>query len=316
MEDRSALDAKAQHCAVVVCTYNGSQFLQAQLDSIAAQSLPPDTILISDDGSTDQTREVAKAWAANWTGGKAIICDGPQKGFAANFLSALSEITSTTQYVALSDQDDIWFPDKLARAVKALGATPSRPALYGSATLECDFDLKPNRISRRATVDLTFNHAIGQNFAGGNTMLLNAAALKLVQAANDRGIEVPVHDWWLYQLISGAGGNVLFDPEPSLYYRQHGANQIGSAAGIMAMSKRLRRMARGDYRGWNTANLHALDVCKDMLTASHADTLNQVIRGRDAGLRNRLSLLRDPGLYRQGLVGQMGLALALALRRY
>ncbi|SFJ44026.1 glycosyltransferase family 2 protein [Jannaschia pohangensis] len=299
--------------AVVLCTMNGAEYLRAQLDSIAAQTMPPALIVVSDDGSTDGTEAIVDAFAADWTG-TIIRRAGPRRGYAANFLGAIGAVPET-DYLALSDQDDVWYPDKLARAVAALEPLPG-PALYGAATRVCDRDLTRRSLSRITRVPLTFRHALTQNFAGGNTMVLNASALRIVQAAARLDLAVPVHDWFLYQLVTGAGGTALFDPVPCLDYRQHASNQIGDAAGLGALAHRMRRMVRGDYRVWMDANLAALTAAADLLSPDARALLARVRHARDAVLSERLSLMRDAGLYRQGALGQLGLAGALLLRRF
>lgn len=310
-----ASDDSAARSAVVLCTYRGAAFLGAQLDSIAAQSAPPDLIVASDDGSTDGTRDVLRAFADRWPGRMAIR-DGPRRGYAANFLSALATVPPGTALTALSDQDDVWHPDKLARAATRLGHAGARPALYGAATRICDAGLRPIGLSRVARVPLGFRHALTQNFAGGNTMVLNAAGLATLQTALARGTMAPVHDWLLYQLVSGAGGVVMFDAGACLDYRQHGGNQIGDAGGLGPLLSRLGRMARGEYRVWTEANLAALEAAGDVLTPEARAIVARVRSGRRGGAAARLRLMRDPGLYRQGRLGQAGLAAALLLGRF
>ncbi|TDT73143.1 glycosyltransferase involved in cell wall biosynthesis [Litoreibacter halocynthiae] len=304
-------------CAVAVCTYNGSRFLREQLDSITNQSLRPSEILVSDDGSSDNTLAVAERFSKEWTAGDTRILNGPGRGYAVNFLASLARIAPETDLVALSDQDDVWTPTKLNRAHKMLEPLGDMPALYGGATWICDEGLKVTSKSRPLRVALGFRHAIGQNFAGGNTMVLNNAGLRLVQKAWALSQNsVPVHDWWLYQLVSGAGGRVVYDREPCLFYRQHKTNQIGDAAGLLAMGKRMRRMVRGDYRNWNTANLKALSACYPLLSQDNKAVLETVLAQRNGGMAQRLALMRSPGLYRQGTLGQAGLMAALALNRF
>jgi len=303
-------------CAVVLCTFNGSRFLREQLDSIASQSIHPTTILVSDDGSEDDSMRIVQAFSKSWTAGKTLNLHGPRSGYATNFLSTLAQVDPATQLIALSDQDDVWLRDKLAHAFEMLEPFGDTPALYGAATSICDENLSVIGTSRPLKVPLDFRHAIGQNFAGGNTMVLNNAALDLVQAAWPISGHVPVHDWWLYQLVSGAGGRVLYDSRPCLYYRQHVSNEIGDAAGVMAIANRLRRMAKGDYKRWNTANLKALNKCRSLLSDSSKRVLSEVLERRNGGVARRISMMRSPGLYRQGNLGQLGLVAALALNRF
>ena len=302
--------------SVVLCTYNGATHLAEQLRSIAEQMLCPDQIIVSDDGSNDSTPDILHDFIAEETGISFRIIDGPRKGYAVNFLSTLREVLPNTEFTACADQDDVWFPEKLKRAVETLRSTKDTPALYGAATLQCDENLNPLGVSRIATVDLGFRHAITQNFAGGNTMVMNNAALKIVQDALQKNINVQAHDWWLYQLISAAGGKIFFDETPCMHYRQHNANAVGSADGFTAKIKRMNRMLRNEYKGWNTQNFEALKMADHLLTPDNREILDQVISQRDGTLFARTSLMRSPRIYRQTTLGQIGLFVALALKSY
>ncbi len=308
--------AKKPKFTVVMCTFNGATYLRQQLESIALQHLPPDQVLISDDGSIDTTLSIVAAFQQAAANVEIQVSQGPGRGYAVNFLNALRLVDPETEFTALSDQDDVWFPDKLSRAAEMLSEVGEAPALYGASTLQCDENLETISVSRFPTVELGFLHALGQNFAGGNTMVFNNAALRIVQKALVPEFDVQVHDWWLYQIISGAGGHILFDEAPCMHYRQHSANQIGRADSTRAKVKRLKRMVRGDYRHWNTANLAALEKNRHLLTATNREALDTVLMRRDAQLLERLKIMREPGIYRQGFLGQIGLFAALALNRF
>lgn len=103
--------------AVVMCTYNGERYLKQQLDSILAQSYPIKEIYIQDDCSTDGTASILKSYAQQYPNIKYHIND-KQLGINENFFSAFSKIAS--EYIAISDQDDIWFPDKIEKEILAI----------------------------------------------------------------------------------------------------------------------------------------------------------------------------------------------------
>src|SRR3546814_1588664 len=111
-----------------------------------------------------------------------------------------------------------------------------------------------------------------QSIAGGNTMVFNRSAHVLLQEAGDL-LNLPSHDWWAYQLISGAGGRVYYDAEPNVLYRQHEANIVGSNSGISARLTRIRLLLGGRFHQWNEQTLHALDSMRDRkrtrLNSSH-----------------------------------------------
>lgn len=146
-------------------------------------------------------------------------------------------------------------------------------------------------------------------------MMLNRAAIALVAGAAAEAGQVVMHDWWLYQIITGAGGQVVFDACPQLYYRQHGANQIGANRGPMAKLHRLRALLRGDFRRWNGINLRALRASAHRLTPENRAVLQGFAQLRDLPLGPRIVLFRRLGLYRQGVAGTASLWLAVALGR-
>ena len=300
--------------AVLMATYNGAAHLAAQLDSIAGQTLPPRWLVISDDGSTDRTPDLVRDFARRHPTIAVTVLRGPGQGAAANFLHLLTHVPGGADVVALSDQDDVWLAGKLADGAALLGDS-NLPVLLGARTLVCDGNLRgayPSPLWRRP---FGFGHALVQSFAGGNTMMLNRAAIRLAAAAAQEAGQVVMHDWWLYQIIAGADGRVVFDPSPQLYYRQHGANQIGANRGPIAKLHRLRALLRGDFRHWNGINLRALAASAHRLTPENRAVLQGFGQLRALPLRERVALFRRLGLYRQGPAGTASLWLAVALGR-
>ena len=167
----------------------------------------------------------------------------------------------------------------------------------------------------RPEPEFTFRHALVQNIAGGNTMILNTAGWRLVRAAAAEARRVVVHDWWIYQIVSGAGGRVLFDREPGLLYRQHGGNMIGANRGAGARLRRLRALLSGRFRRWTSVNLVALRASAHRLSPGNRALVEALAEGRRQGLFGRLRMLRRTGLYRQGPAGRLSLLLAALLGR-
>ncbi|MBL4929615.1 glycosyltransferase family 2 protein [Tabrizicola sp. KVB23] len=300
--------------AVLMATYNGAAHLAEQLDSIAGQTLPPRWLVVSDDGSSDATLAIVAGFASQRRGITVTVLRGPGQGAAANFLHLLAHVPAGADFAALSDQDDVWLPAKLADGVALLAAT-NLPTLLGARTLVCDENLQaahPSPLWRRP---FGFGHALVQSFAGGNTMMLNRGAIALAAEAATEAGQVVMHDWWLYQIIAGAGGRVVFDARPQLYYRQHGANQIGANRGPIAKLHRLRVLLRGDFRRWNGINLRALRASAHRLTPENRAILQGFAQLRDLPLWRRIAQFRRLGLYRQGPAGTVSLWLAVALGR-
>ncbi|MGR3482041.1 MAG: glycosyltransferase, partial [Salipiger marinus] len=160
-----------------------------------------------------------------------------------------------------------------------------------------------------------FANALVQNIAAGNTIALRGPALALARAAARDPAEVVVHDWWVYQLLTGAGARVIYDAQPVLLYRQHRGNLIGANRGPLASLRRLRHLFTGTFQRWNEINLAALAASAHHLTPQNRDLLGRFAAGRAAGPLGRLAMLRATGVYRQGKLGEASLRLAALLGR-
>jgi hypothetical protein len=234
--------------AVLLSTYNGAAFLEAQLESLAAQEDVEVEVFARDDGSSDATRRILAAHGARWPG-LAAVADGPNLGPAMSFLTLLAAAPEGFDAYAFCDQDDVWPVRKLARAVVSLDNGPAdRPALYCSRVLCVDAELKPLGLGPKKE-DGSFEHLLFENIAFGATVVMNAAAARLVRS-RPPAAGVIMHDWWC-ALVTSAFGEVIYDPEPGLLYRQHGGNEIGQGSGRLAEAWRMTRIfVRGPGRFW------------------------------------------------------------------
>jgi glycosyltransferase involved in cell wall biosynthesis len=209
---------------VLLTTYNGSRFLREQLESIDAQTLPPYRVTIRDDGSTDDTNRRVEKWAAGRA--NVLLLRGPRLGVTNNFFAVLANPDTKSDYFAFADQDDVWLPDKMERAVVALRQCSSgEPAMY-CTRVECvDESLRHlgySKIPKRPG----FANALVENIATGCTMMLNRCARELVcERLPQRAL---LHDWWCYLTISSLG-KIFYDERPSIQYRQHASNVTGAA---------------------------------------------------------------------------------------
>lgn len=297
--------------AILMAVYNGTRFLQGQLDSFAAQEGVDWRLIASDDGSTDDSAAIVARFAAAHPG-RVEWVDGPHAGAEANFRSLLDRTPDSADYAAFSDQDDVWLPGKLSRAVAALErVAPGQPALYCSRTRVVDDDLRPRGLTRRLRRRPSFRNALVQNIAGGNTMVMNRAAVVLLKAAHAEAGPVAIHDWWVYQMITGVDGPVIFDDEPGLLYRQHDQNEIGANAGFRAAWGRAKMLAQGRFARWNRMNAAALMASAHRLTLPNRKALIAFDKAlRAPRLRDRLGALWASGAYRQSRQSNIALWIA------
>lgn len=291
---------------ILMATYNGAAHLSDQLASIAAQEGVDWRLIVSDDGSLDGTGAILTAFQEAHPGHVTLL-DGPGQGGTANFRSLIARTPPDASWVAFSDQDDVWMPQKLIRAVRALEAAggASDLSLYCSRTRICAEDLTPGPLSRPLGQPVGFHNALFQSVAGGNTMVFGAPLLHLLQAADQEAGPVVVHDWWIYQLVSGAGGRVIRDDWPSLLYRQHGGNQIGSNQGVGPLVQRIRWVLDGTYSSWGRLNHAALLASADRLTPENRARLELFGQLRTRGLIGRVRAMRQGGFRHRSRSGQI-----------
>lgn len=233
---------------VLLATYNGSKYLADQLDSILAQTHQDFRILVSDDGSSDDTLAILQQYRAQ-LGERLVIVPNPfpGRGVVRNFenLMAASLADGVAQWAVFSDQDDVWLPEKIASSLAEMlrieGDEGGRvPCLVhsdltvvddGLAVLSQSFaqyqQMEPATCSPLSLLSV--------NQVTGCTMMVNRALLKM---ALPLPAEVIMHDWWC-GLVSGSGRR-SFLATPLILYRQHGANQVG--AKDRGLKTRLRRL--------------------------------------------------------------------------
>ena len=297
-----------------MCTLDGADWLESQLTSLSAQTHADWRLWVSDDGSRDATMAILDRFAAKNPGRVERVLSGPRRGAAANYLSLLCHPDLPPGPVALADQDDLWNPDKLARAMSALCAQRAgggRGAAYAAGYDVID---ACGRRVRRVTswpAGPSFGNALVQNIMSGHSLTLDAEALAVIRAVGP--VEVPFHDWFIYQLMAGAGCRICIDPAPVLRYRQHGRNGFGDRGSGRALMRRARLVGNGTYRRWIAANCAALRTGWAQLTPEARRTLAIVDRwAHGRGLR-RAFALRQGGVARQQGVETAVLHLAAAL---
>jgi glycosyltransferase involved in cell wall biosynthesis len=298
-----------------MCTYNGEDFLEEQLDSIQGQDYKNWTLYVNDDGSKDATLKILKTYQKKWGVKKLHIRRGPQKGFCQNFLQIISDKKINADLYFLSDQDDVWMPHKLSHTIKKMSKLDaSKPNLYCARTTYVSSDAK--RILGQSDLFLkppSFKNALIQSIGGGNTMAINNPLKKVVQKYP--GVDVVSHDWWLYIMNELVGGKTFYDSESTILYRQHARSLIGANTGFLAKMKRLRMLLGGTYRCYNTKHLEAFNRFSIETVKKNIDLIDQFLIMRDKSLHVRWQMIKSLGIYRQTWDGHLALYLGAVLRK-
>lgn len=209
---------------ILMSTYNGEKYLVEQIESILKQDYTNFSLLIRDDGSTDNTVTIIEKYAK--VDCRITYYHGNNIGVINSFFDLLKNADITMDYYSLSDQDDVWKVDKLSRAVEKLKINKAIPTLYCGNVILVNQALQPIVSTiRKAKIIPNFGNALVENINFGCTSVFNSELLDLVKK------HIPeftiMHDWWLY-LSASAFGKVIYDEESFILYRQHEDNVIGS----------------------------------------------------------------------------------------
>lgn len=212
--------------SVAMCTYNGSRFLKEQLDSIVSQTCPPDEIVICDDGSSDDTLDIAETCLRDWQGTVHIEQNQKNLGFVKNFEKAIGLCHG--DIIFLSDQDDVWHRDKIKIMIQTFKKHPEGAMVFHDAEL-VDQNLKPlypsfweNTLSfdYRLFLDHNYKRLFASNVVQGSASAFKKKVFeKAVPFFGD------YHDEWL-ALVALTMGEIIPIPKALMQYRQ-AANEIG-----------------------------------------------------------------------------------------
>ncbi|WP_432729550.1 glycosyltransferase family 2 protein [Variovorax sp. W6] len=244
----------ALEVSVALCTRNGARYLPDQVRSICAQEPLPREIVLSDDGSSDDTLAVVRDTLAQCGVADRIalrvFSNSPPLGVTRNFEQAVRACSH--DLIALCDQDDVWHPGRLARMVAQFEARPDLLLLHTDARL-VDGDLKPlgSTLFHALEVQPAELEAIASGEAFGVLLrrnLVTGATTMFRKTLLDAALPFApewVHDEWL-AAVAAATGRVDVLPEPTIDYRQHGNNQIGARR--LTLSEKVAKafVARGD----------------------------------------------------------------------
>jgi rhamnosyltransferase len=251
---------------VLLATYNSARWLDEQLDSIEAQRGVAVRVVASDDASTDQTTAILDA-----RGVHRLPPSGRRMGNAnRNFQYLVREAPiGQADYVALSDHDDIWLPDKLRRAVDTLTATGADA--YSSDVLAFWPDGREQPVVKsqpQRHYDYLFESA-----GPGCTFVFRRGAFDALRTwARQRCGDldaVLVHDWAFYAFGRTRGWHWVIDERVGLRYRQHGGNELGVNTGRRAVWRRLSAVMSGRWRSDVLAVADAVDDTTWVSSAMH-----------------------------------------------
>lgn len=257
-------------CTVVLCTYNGERFLDAQLDSLLAQTRLPDQIVVGDDASSDATWDIVGRFAAlaREKGVEIVLSRQARNvGFVRNFSDSLT--AASGDVVFFCDQDDVWFVDKVAFAMARFESEQALLFMCSDARL-IDARGEDMGIGLFEALQLT----AGERGAlrGGNAFdvllrrsMATGATVAFRHGLIERALPVGkgwIHDEW-FAMVAAAIGLLEVIERPLIGYRQHGGNQIGvRRRTVIDKWRELRKPRRAEFE----AEVHRMDVLEQRLS--------------------------------------------------
>ena len=311
---------KLINVACILGYFNGNKYIKEQLQSILHQKQEKFsiTIFISDDNS-NKNFSLLKNFDLENKANNEIYYRKLEKniGYANNFIFSLRDINLEFDYFCFSDQDDIWEKSKIENALnKIIKYDKKLPILYCGRTTyfdeKCEFELGNSLLFKKKP---NFKNAIVQNLAGGNTMLFNSSAKDLIVSSIFEDFKIVSHDWWCYQLITGAEGMVFYDKNSYVKYRQHRHNLFGSNNTLYKKVHRILSLFNGKFKRWNNINLNALNRNKFILKKKNKKLVDDFMRYKNGSLIQRFFLLKFLGIYRQTFLGNLALNIAVVFKR-
>ena len=254
-----------------MATYNGAAYLPEQLGSFVTQSRLPDELVITDDGSTDDTLAIIEAFTGRAPFEVRYAINEKNLGYAANFDRAIQQCTG--DLIFLSDQDDVWLPEKIARIEAEFERNP------GALLVMCDAELvhadgsQTGLTKREQTLALGFND---DQFVTGCCM---AFRRELVPLLSPVPTDVFVHDTWINRLaLDLAAKRVL--PKVMQHYRRHGSN---TSTWIACRTEKLNQLdlykeyRNADPRLFYLHRLKQLQVVEQRLQDKYGSVLDGLI---------------------------------------
>ncbi len=243
--------------SIAMCTYNGAAYLQEQLDSIRAQTRPPDELVVCDDNSSDATRDILVAFKLEAPFPVRLYFNEANLGCTKNFEKAISLCDG--RLIALCDQDDVWHPEKLRLTEAEFAKSPQTGLVFTDLEI-CDENLQPlgyrawethwvefaTKEQRLFMMGKALNLLLTRNVVTGTAMAFRSEFKKLILPLHHIP-EVMLYDHWIPLMISTVA-NLAPIPKPLVKYRIHSNQQIGFSFPVPpAEDRRNRARRREEY---------------------------------------------------------------------
>lgn len=263
MEKDKTLISQKKTIQILMSTYNGEKYIREQLDSfLKLDNYNNIKVLIRDDGSTDGTIDILMEYKEKY-GFEVYL--GENLGVNGSMLWLFSNCSKNADFYALSDQDDVWLPNKFTILFNALKENYDENGIYLFASCSAITNEKLEIIGK-STVPMygvNFYNSMIQNICPGHTQVFNKKLLDVIKFIDSS--EISVIDHWIY-LISSALGKVVFTENTTVLHRQHNDNCVGYQINVLPrLLTRIKRLSFKKPDQMTVQLLSFLKMYKDMM---------------------------------------------------
>lgn len=308
---------------ILMATWQGEKFLQEQIDSILAQDYINLQLIVQDDASKDSTLKILSSYAERFPD-KVIVYENIKNiGATKNFFHLLSVSEAENKdkhvYYMFSDQDDIWYSDKVSKTLQHIKRMEKKygkdvPLLvftdsevvdsYGERLADSFCRQQHYNVKNRG-----FAHLLMENICQGCTMMWNKSLAEKIKIPNEGA---RYHDWWI-ALTAAAFGKISFLPQATMQYRQHGNNVVGADCFKKYVQQRMKnRKEQKTSLAATFRQAEAFRVCyKEELKKQNQQLLQKFCSIPKQGALARRKMVVDCGFYKSGLARNLGLFLNL-----
>ncbi|HEU5020167.1 MAG TPA: glycosyltransferase [Pseudolabrys sp.] len=243
--------------SVALATYNGQEFLEAQLESLGAQTMRPAELVVSDDGSSDGTLAIVSRFAKKASFPVRILRNTRRLGYRTNFMQAAAACSS--ELIAFCDQDDVWLPNKLALMHNSFYETDILLAYHNAVLIDAENRRRGHIFFRRGVQVFNSLSINPWRIIPGNVQVIRRSLLRLnplhVESVDPYCPEEPMpHDHW-FPFWASVFGKIAYIPDSLTQYRLHHANTSGwpphLAAYVVDQIQHAAAYVRGNSIGAN-----------------------------------------------------------------
>ena len=279
--------------AVLMSTYNGERFLREQIDSILNQKDVEVRLFIRDDGSSDRTVSIIKEYLERYD--NIGFIQGENVGVGNSFMALVREAGTIFDYYAFADQDDIWMPEKISKAIGAIEKKEG-PWCYCSNQLLVDADGNVIRQRHEKPIDVSYMQILCNNLVTGCTMVWNRELQMILIRDNDvpsRELLVKrIHDVWV-AMVAAVTGHIYYDSVSYIMYRQHENNVVGVKNTGLIREWR-KKLAKPELRSGRSALAkETITGFGDLISDSNINDALNKYANYNISIQKKVALMKD-----------------------